>query len=120
MNVKQIIVVFLMVIGIVLIFNYTPKYKIVMLPNEGFIRSQEGDPLYKNISAEEKNNWKDMGFSSLPVFIIGAILLLVLKTREKKFKIPIRPPEPISKDEFKQTIPPPDISQRDIPPPFNK
>ena len=84
MNIKQILVIILVIIGIIFIINLTPKYKKVNVLNEGFIRAEEGNPLYKNIKAQEQLNFKKIALYSSPVMIIGALLLLVFRDKKKK------------------------------------
>ncbi len=81
MNSKQIAVIILMVIGIVLIVKFTPRYKITKIDSENFIKTEQSSSLYKRTKGTEKLHWdRVILYSGLTAIGSGA-LIFALRNR---------------------------------------
>ncbi|MDP2940031.1 MAG: hypothetical protein Q8O13_08140 [Candidatus Omnitrophota bacterium] len=86
MNKKQKIVLGLIIVIIALVFILVPRYKIVKLGgySDDYIKTKSGTSLYKRSKGKIQFDWPIITRILLPVVIIGPILIILLKNRERK------------------------------------
>jgi hypothetical protein len=85
MNKRQKIVFGLMAIIIASVFLSVPRYKIVKLDAYGqnYIKTKSGSSLYKRCKSPVQFEWQKIIRSLAPVVIIGLLLIILLRDREK-------------------------------------
>ncbi len=84
MNIKQTVIIILGIIGLVLIFIYSPRYKITQIDSENFIITEQSSSLYSRSGGTERLHWdKWLLYSGITIFAFG---ILVFAFKDKQIK----------------------------------
>jgi hypothetical protein len=79
MNRKQTTVVVIGIFGIAAAVFLTPRYKIVMIDSQNFIKTEQTSSLYKRSGGKEKLHWDRIALISGGIIIACGILTGLLK-----------------------------------------
>ncbi len=82
MNTKQIAVIILGIIGLIACVYLTPRYKILWIDSQNFIKTEQTSSLYKRSKGQEKLHWDRIAMIGGGIILVCGILVFVLK--EKK------------------------------------
>lgn len=83
MNAKQIAVIIIGIIGIAAVTYFTPRYKIILIDSENFIKTEQTSSLYKRSGGKEKLHWDKIVPISGGIILVGGILVFLLKEKRK-------------------------------------
>ena len=75
MNKKQVITLFISIIALVLIYFFTPRYKIIWIDADNFVKTEQTSSLYKRSKGKESLYWDRIALFSGIVIIISVILI---------------------------------------------
>ena len=81
MNTKQTAVVIIGVIGIAAAVFFTPRYKIVMIDSQNFIKTEQTSALYKRSGGKESLHWDMIAPLSGGIAIACGALIALLKDK---------------------------------------
>lgn len=82
MNSKQTAVIIIGILGIIATVFLTPRYKIIMIDSQNFIKTEQTSSLYKRSGGKEKLHWDRIAPISGGIAILCVALAALL--REKK------------------------------------
>ena len=78
MNKKQTIVIVAGILGIAAAFFFIPRYKIVMIDSQNFIKTEQTSALYKRSGGKEKLRWDRIAAIGGGIVVAGGILIGLL------------------------------------------
>lgn len=81
MNKKQTIILILAVIGIILTIIFTPRYKIIWIDSENFIKTEQSSPLYKRSGGKEGLYWGKIAAYSGLISMASGLLFFTLRDK---------------------------------------
>jgi hypothetical protein len=81
MNKKQILVVVLGVLGVAAAVYFTPRYKLVMIDSQNFIKTEQTSALYKRSSGKEKLHWDKIVLISSGIILTCGILAVIFREK---------------------------------------
>ena len=79
MNKRQLLVLILILGALFSIYKYTPRYKIVKIDSENFIRTEQSSPLYARTKAPEKLNLDKVVKYSIAALLTGGLIFVLLR-----------------------------------------
>jgi hypothetical protein len=81
MNKRQLLVLGLTLLIIGLVFWFTPRYKLVKIDENNYIRTSQHSSLYKSCKSPEQFEWPTILKISLPIAVLGSLLVFLLKEK---------------------------------------
>jgi hypothetical protein len=83
MNTKQIAVIIIGIVGIAAVTYFTPRYKIILIDSENYIKTEQTSSLYKRSAGKEKLHWDKIVPISGGILLLGGILIFLLREKKK-------------------------------------